>query len=107
MNDRFGTDLSASPPEAGGREFRVLQRVVFPGDDLDVVPLYVETKMDRGAAELEAEMAAEELTGRKVTGGTATGSAAVGEAQSSIRFGADVPAQLVEEAGPRRSALIT
>ena len=95
------TEASAS------RSPRVLQRVVFPGDDLDVVPLYVETKMDRGAAELEAEMAAEELTGRKVTGGTATGSAAVGEAQSSIRFGADVPAHLVEEAGPRRSALIT
>ena len=95
------TDASAS------RIPRVLQRVVFPGDDLDVVPLYVETKMDRGAAELEAEMAAEELTGRKVTGGTATGSAVVGEAQSSIRFGADVPAQLVEEAGPRRSGLIT
>jgi galactofuranosylgalactofuranosylrhamnosyl-N-acetylglucosaminyl-diphospho-decaprenol beta-1,5/1,6-galactofuranosyltransferase len=86
---------------------RVLQRVVFPGDDLDVVPLYVETKMDRGAAELAAEMAAEELSGRKVTGGTSTGSAAVGEAQSSIRFGADVPARLVEEAGPQRSALIT
>ncbi len=92
---------------AGGRSPRVLQRVVFPGDDLDVVPLFVETKMDRGASELAAEMAAEELTGRKVTGGTATGSAAVGEAQSSIRFGADVPAHLVEEAGPRRSALIT
>jgi galactofuranosylgalactofuranosylrhamnosyl-N-acetylglucosaminyl-diphospho-decaprenol beta-1,5/1,6-galactofuranosyltransferase len=95
------TDTSA------GRETRVLQRVVFPGDDLDVVPLYVETKMDRGAAELEAEMAAEELTGRKVTGGTASASAAVGEAQSSIKFGADVPARLAEEAGPRRSALIT
>src|SRR5580704_16642841 len=91
---------------SAAREHRVLQRVVFPGDDLDVVPLYVETKMDRGASELAAEMAAEELTGRKVTGGTATGSAAVGEAQSSIRFGADVPAHLVEEAGPRRSALI-
>jgi galactofuranosylgalactofuranosylrhamnosyl-N-acetylglucosaminyl-diphospho-decaprenol beta-1,5/1,6-galactofuranosyltransferase len=89
------------------RERRVLQRVVFPGDDLDVVPLYVETKMDRGAEELAAEMAAEELTGRKVTGGTASGSAAVGEAQSSIRFGADVPAQLAEEAGPLRSALIS
>jgi galactofuranosylgalactofuranosylrhamnosyl-N-acetylglucosaminyl-diphospho-decaprenol beta-1,5/1,6-galactofuranosyltransferase len=89
------------------RELRVLQRVVFPGDDLDVVPLYVETKMDRGASELAAEMAAEELTGRKVTGGTATGSAAVGEAQSSIRFGADVPAFLIEETGPRRSAVIT
>jgi galactofuranosylgalactofuranosylrhamnosyl-N-acetylglucosaminyl-diphospho-decaprenol beta-1,5/1,6-galactofuranosyltransferase len=99
------TEPSAAP--AAVRETRLLQRVVFPGDDLDVVPLYVETKMDRGASELAAEMAAEELTGRKVTGGTSTGSAAAGEAQSSIRFGADVPAHLVEEAGPGRSALIT
>jgi galactofuranosylgalactofuranosylrhamnosyl-N-acetylglucosaminyl-diphospho-decaprenol beta-1,5/1,6-galactofuranosyltransferase len=98
------TDTSAGP--AAARVARVLQRVVFPGDDLDVVPLYVETKMDRGASELAAEMAAEELTGRKVTGGTSTASAA-GEAQSSIRFGVDVPAHLVEEAGPWRSALIT
>jgi galactofuranosylgalactofuranosylrhamnosyl-N-acetylglucosaminyl-diphospho-decaprenol beta-1,5/1,6-galactofuranosyltransferase len=89
-----------------GKTLRTLQRVVFPGDDLDVVPLYVETQMDRGASELVAEMAAEELTGRKVTGGTATASAAVGEAQSSVRFGADVPAHLVEEVGPGRSALI-
>jgi galactofuranosylgalactofuranosylrhamnosyl-N-acetylglucosaminyl-diphospho-decaprenol beta-1,5/1,6-galactofuranosyltransferase len=101
------TDTSAAPAAAGTRELRVLQRVVFPGDDLDVVPLYVETEMDRGASELAAEMAAEELTGRKVTGGTSTASAAVGEAQSSIRFGADVPAHLVEEAGPQRSAVIT
>jgi galactofuranosylgalactofuranosylrhamnosyl-N-acetylglucosaminyl-diphospho-decaprenol beta-1,5/1,6-galactofuranosyltransferase len=99
------TDTGAGP--AAAREARVLQRVVFPGDDLDVVPLYVETKMDRGASELAAEMAAEELTGRKVTGGTSTASASVGEAQSSIRFGADVPAPLIEEAGPGRSALIT
>src|SRR6516164_3572742 len=90
-----------------GKTLRILQRVVFPGDDLDVVPLYVETQMDRGASELAAEMAAEELTGRKVTGGTATASAAVGEAQSSVRFGADVPGFLVEQAGPRRSALIS
>ncbi len=90
-----------------GKILRTLQRVVFPGDDLDVVPLYVETQMDRGASELAAEMAAEELTGRKVTGGTSTASAAVGEAQSSIRFGADVPGFLVEQVGPLRSALIT
>jgi galactofuranosylgalactofuranosylrhamnosyl-N-acetylglucosaminyl-diphospho-decaprenol beta-1,5/1,6-galactofuranosyltransferase len=90
-----------------GPSLRVLQRVVFPGDDLDVVPLFVETKMDRGASELAAEMAAEELTGRKVTGGTATASAAVGEAQSSIRFGVDVPAHLIEDVGPRRSAVIS
>ncbi len=44
---------------------RVLQRVVFPGDDLDVVPLYVETKMDRGAAELAADMLTSSLTGGK------------------------------------------
>ena len=36
-----------------GKTVRTLQRVVFPGDDLDVVPLYVETQMDRGAAELQ------------------------------------------------------
>jgi len=93
--------------DEAGKSPRTLQRVVFPGDDLDVVPLYVETRMDRGGAELAAEMAAEELTGRKATGGTSTASAAVGEAQSSVRFGADVPARLVEEVGPRRSALIS
>jgi len=39
-----------------GSELRVLQRVIFPGEDLDVVPLYVETDMERGAAELAAEL---------------------------------------------------
>ena len=53
-----------------GRSLRVLQRVVFPGDDLDVVPLYVETKMDRGASELAAEMSAEDLTVLIFSGGT-------------------------------------
>ena len=33
--------------------------------------------------------------------------AAVGETQSSIRFGAEVPGYLTDDAGPRRSALIT
>ena len=42
---------------------RVVQRVVFPGEDLDVVPLYVESNPDRGAAELAAELTAQELTG--------------------------------------------
>jgi len=91
-----------------GTELRVLQRVIFPGEDLDVVPLYVETDMERGAAELAAELANEALTGRQ--GGTVSvpvASAAVGETQSSIRFGADVPAYLTEAVGPRRSALIS
>ena len=45
-----------APP--AGRSLRVVQRVVFPGADLDVVPLYVETNPDRGAAELHAEQVA-------------------------------------------------
>jgi hypothetical protein len=52
---------------AGRRSLRVLQRVVFPGADLDVVPLYVETNMERGAAELAAELATEAMTGKKAT----------------------------------------
>jgi len=86
---------------------RVVQRVVFPGADLDVVPLYVETNPDRGAAELAAEVAEELATGKKPTTSAAFPSAAVGEAQSSIRFGGDAPAHLAEEAGPRRSAVIS
>ena len=39
--------------DSGGRpaetSLRVLQRVVFPGDDLDIVPLYVETNPERCA----------------------------------------------------------
>jgi len=88
---------------------RVLQRVVFPGEDFDVVPLYVETNIDRGAAELSAEMQALALTGRRKHAASmpVASAAAVGEAQSSVRFGADVPAHLVEEVGPRRSAVIS
>ena len=89
-----------------GRALRVVQRVVFPAGDLDVVPLYVETNMDRGSAELAAEIAAESMTGFKPAGVPAA-TAAVGETQSIIRYGADVPAHVSEDAGPRRSALIS
>ena len=94
---------------AAGEGLRVLQRVVFPADDFDVVPLYVETNIDRGAHELSAEMQALALTGRRKNAADlpVASAAAVGEAQSSIRFGGDVPAHLVEEVGPRRSAVIS
>jgi galactofuranosylgalactofuranosylrhamnosyl-N-acetylglucosaminyl-diphospho-decaprenol beta-1,5/1,6-galactofuranosyltransferase len=96
--------MNVTPP--GGP--RVLQRVVFPGEDPDVVPLYVETNPERGAAELAAEMATLALTGTKpATGSVPVGAAAVGEVQSVIRFGAGVPRFLAEEAGPRRSAVIS
>jgi galactofuranosylgalactofuranosylrhamnosyl-N-acetylglucosaminyl-diphospho-decaprenol beta-1,5/1,6-galactofuranosyltransferase len=88
---------------------RVLQRVVLPGDDLDVLPLYVETNPARGASELAAEQAMEEQTGSKATAvaAPAAGGERDGETLTSIAFGIDVPAQLVEEVGPRRSAVIT
>ncbi len=87
---------------------RVLQRVILPGDDLDVVPLYVETNPERGAGELAAEQAIEQQTGRRASAVTAPlASGAVHETQTSIAFGADVPTYLVEDAGPRRSAVIT
>ena len=87
---------------------RVLQRVILPGDDLDVVPLYVETNPERGAGELAAEQATEEQTGRKTATVTAAlASGTVGETPTSIAFGAHVPTYLVEDAGPRRSAVIT
>jgi galactofuranosylgalactofuranosylrhamnosyl-N-acetylglucosaminyl-diphospho-decaprenol beta-1,5/1,6-galactofuranosyltransferase len=92
--------------DSTSRTLRTLQRVVFPGEDLDVVPLYVETNLERGAGELAAEMATQALTGSKPGGSVPVANAAAGEAQTSIRFGPDVPSHLTEDAGPRRSAII-
>ncbi len=45
-------------PNDGGRDLRVLQRVVLPVDrDLDVLKLYVDGQIERGAAKVEAEAA--------------------------------------------------
>jgi galactofuranosylgalactofuranosylrhamnosyl-N-acetylglucosaminyl-diphospho-decaprenol beta-1,5/1,6-galactofuranosyltransferase len=91
----------------GAGRLRVVQRVVFPGDDLDVVPLYVETNPERGAAELASELLAESLTGTKaVTAAAPAAHAVVGETQPGIRF-SGLPAHLAGEAGPRRSAAIS
>ncbi|HEY2552325.1 MAG TPA: glycosyltransferase [Streptosporangiaceae bacterium] len=94
-----------------GRSMRVLQRVVFPSGDLDIVPLYVETNMERGAAELASELLTESFGKAKAKTATATAgsgaNAVVGEAQSAIKFGADLSGHAMEDAGPRRSAWIT
>jgi galactofuranosylgalactofuranosylrhamnosyl-N-acetylglucosaminyl-diphospho-decaprenol beta-1,5/1,6-galactofuranosyltransferase len=91
-----------------GRGLRVLQRVVFPGEDLDVVPLYVETNPERGAAELAAELAAEARgEDPKAAAVVPAGSAATGETQSSIRFGAGLPHLPVDEVLPRQTAVIS
>ena len=95
---------ATGPAVVSATRLRVLQRVVFPGEDLDVVPLYVETNLERGAAEL----AAETMAGTKYESvGVPVANAAVGEAQTSIRFGPEVPPIPFEDAGPRRSAIIT
>ncbi|HEY8300315.1 MAG TPA: glycosyltransferase [Jatrophihabitans sp.] len=68
------------------RGMRVLQRVVLPlQGNLDVVPLYVETNMERGAnlAPVDTERESEQQE-QKVT---AVPSATPGEAQSAVRFG--------------------
>jgi galactofuranosylgalactofuranosylrhamnosyl-N-acetylglucosaminyl-diphospho-decaprenol beta-1,5/1,6-galactofuranosyltransferase len=93
--------------DTAGRGLRILQRVVFPGDDLDVVPLYVETNTERGAG-LAERRAAEKRGSRESSDmllDTIT-NAVAGEAQSSIRFGASMPAQPLGELDPRRSAMI-
>src|SRR5579871_2230028 len=94
-------------PVPARRGMRVVQRVVFPGADLDVVPLYVETNPERGAAELAAELLAESLGNRDPVppAPTAMG-VATGETQSVIRFGVGLPAHPAEEILPRRSAAI-
>jgi galactofuranosylgalactofuranosylrhamnosyl-N-acetylglucosaminyl-diphospho-decaprenol beta-1,5/1,6-galactofuranosyltransferase len=100
------TDSGGSDTSGAGGGLRVVQRVVFPADDLDVIPLYVETNPERGAAELAAELAAEARTGfRPASVPAVTGAA--GDAQSVVRFGAGVPRYPSEDAGPRRSAVIS
>ncbi|HEV2451791.1 MAG TPA: glycosyltransferase [Streptosporangiaceae bacterium] len=111
-----GADLTGAGPAgtepAGGRaerqRRRVLQRVIFPGTDFDIVPLYAEVNPDRGAADLISEQRFEAFSGTKMAIESSVEVNAVpGETQSSIRFGSDVPARWVEGAGPRRSAAIT
>src|SRR5579863_8311526 len=100
--------MGAPVPVTAGRSLRVVQRVVFPGADLDVVPLYVETNPERGAAELAAELLAESLGNRDPVppAPTAMG-VAIEDPQSVIRFGVGLPAHPAEEVLPRRSAAIS
>jgi galactofuranosylgalactofuranosylrhamnosyl-N-acetylglucosaminyl-diphospho-decaprenol beta-1,5/1,6-galactofuranosyltransferase len=95
--------------EAPQRVLRVLQRVVFPGDDLDVVPLYVETNMERGASELASEQLTEALVDGTTVAATATATVTnslAGESQDSIRFGNALPFRPDESVELRRSAVI-
>jgi galactofuranosylgalactofuranosylrhamnosyl-N-acetylglucosaminyl-diphospho-decaprenol beta-1,5/1,6-galactofuranosyltransferase len=90
---------------------RVLQRVIFPAGDLDVIPLYVETNMERGAG-LAQQRSRDKLADTLID---SLANAVVGQAQSSIRFGVGVgvgvgapalPGRPPGEIDPRRSAAI-
>jgi galactofuranosylgalactofuranosylrhamnosyl-N-acetylglucosaminyl-diphospho-decaprenol beta-1,5/1,6-galactofuranosyltransferase len=81
----------ASPTHA----LRVLQRAVFPAaQDLDVVPLYVDTDMERGAG----------LANDPAPDGVAI--AVVGAAQTTIRFGLDETLGPIEGFDARRAATV-
>jgi galactofuranosylgalactofuranosylrhamnosyl-N-acetylglucosaminyl-diphospho-decaprenol beta-1,5/1,6-galactofuranosyltransferase len=87
---------------------RVLQRVVFPTQgNLDVVSLYVETKLDQGPV-LDA-LDLEELAGDKKNDDTQSviTSAVPGEAQSAVRFGIEGQAVSTGDIAGRRSAIVS
>src|SRR5215469_18889819 len=100
--------VGAPVAPAAGRSLRVVQRVVFPAADLDVVPLYVETNPDRGSAELHAEQVADARGHRgKIPPPPSGIGVATGGTQSVIRFGVGLPGYPAEEILPRRSAAIS
>ena len=89
------------------RGLRVLQRVVLPMQgNLDVVPLYVETNMDRGAnlAPVDTERRSDDDTEQQQT--TTVASATPGEIESAVRFGtqATSPGDLAARRTARISA---
>ena len=90
-------------PYGGGRRMtatsvRVLQRVVLPsGENLDVVPLYVETDVDRGGGPGRVDGVGGEEAGTP---------AAVGVGQAHVRFGTALGTDW-DAALRRRSAIVS
>jgi galactofuranosylgalactofuranosylrhamnosyl-N-acetylglucosaminyl-diphospho-decaprenol beta-1,5/1,6-galactofuranosyltransferase len=96
---------------AGGEDVRVLQRVVFPTQgNLDIVTLYVETKLDQGPSlGLDLEDVLEDALEKK--GSTENAemmlpAAVATEAQSAVRFGIDGQAVSAGDIAGRRSAVV-
>jgi galactofuranosylgalactofuranosylrhamnosyl-N-acetylglucosaminyl-diphospho-decaprenol beta-1,5/1,6-galactofuranosyltransferase len=91
---------------------RVLQRVVFPtSGNLDVVPLYVDAKMDEGplldVLELEKVLSKNKKeTDEKSTKATTITSAVPGDTQSAIQFGVDGRGASAGDIAARRSAVV-
>jgi galactofuranosylgalactofuranosylrhamnosyl-N-acetylglucosaminyl-diphospho-decaprenol beta-1,5/1,6-galactofuranosyltransferase len=111
MSDAREASQPAERAESAG--VRVLQRVVFPTQgNLDVVTLYVETKLDQGPslASLDLEDALEGALEKKSGTETADSvmpAAVAAESQSAIRFGIDGQAVSTGDIGGRRSAVVS
>ncbi|HWC36454.1 MAG TPA: glycosyltransferase [Mycobacteriales bacterium] len=85
-------------------ELRVLQRVVFPPEGvLDVLPLYVETDMDRGAALVMLDDEDDEE--KKKRGEKAAVNAAASRPQDAVRCSGG--AQSMGDLANRRSAVVS
>jgi galactofuranosylgalactofuranosylrhamnosyl-N-acetylglucosaminyl-diphospho-decaprenol beta-1,5/1,6-galactofuranosyltransferase len=92
-----------------GTELRVLQRVIFPtAGNLDVVSLYVETKLDQGPLLSALDERSDKGKGSDDTvAASAISSAVPGEAQSAVRFGIDGQATSTGDIAARRSAIVS
>ena len=88
--------------ETEERELRVLQRVVLPpAGSLDVVPLYVETEMERGA---DLDMLAAVSTGKKDTAPIMNATTA--SSQNSVVYGEPIVIAGEEPGDIRRQATV-
>ena len=95
--------------ETSASRVRVLQRVIMPGEELDVLPLYVETNLERGAAELASEQLAESMGKPAVAPGAAPARRAAAAGRDAVEHpssGLTCPAACLPTPGPRRSAVI-
>jgi galactofuranosylgalactofuranosylrhamnosyl-N-acetylglucosaminyl-diphospho-decaprenol beta-1,5/1,6-galactofuranosyltransferase len=85
-----------------GQPLRVLQRIVLPvKGNLDIVPLYVETDMDRGADLTRLDEREEDQRSE-----TQVASATVGSASSTVKFGIEREAESAGDLPARRSAVV-
>ncbi len=93
----------------GDTAVRVLQRVIFPTQgNLDVVSLYVETKLDQGP--ILSALDLDETQGKSsddTLGASAIASAVPGASQSAVQFGIAAQATSTGDIAGRRSAIVS
>jgi galactofuranosylgalactofuranosylrhamnosyl-N-acetylglucosaminyl-diphospho-decaprenol beta-1,5/1,6-galactofuranosyltransferase len=96
--------MTDSQTQPAPEQLRVLQRVVFPTQgDLDVVALYVDTKLDTAPVRDEFEQAVREQPESEQAAIT---SAAPAEVQTAVQFGRGGQATTTGDIEGRRSAVV-